>query len=229
MIKGAIFDLDGTLYDYAANDAIAMKHLCACAKERLGVEEEDFLDAYREAKKLVKTRLTEGPSQHSRLLFCQTALELLEVNPFDHVPELYEAYWGSFLAHIAPFDGVIGMLQHLKASGIHTAVCTDMTAHIQYRKIRHLGLSDYIDALVTSEETGLEKPAPVMFQRTLKKLGLKPGDAVYVGDSLEKDVMGAAACGLRAVWFVAERTVPEDPPYPKLRSYRDDAWKELLL
>ena len=228
MFKGVIFDLDGTLYDYAANDAIAMKSLAACARERLGIEEDEFLEAYGQARKLVKTRLTEGAAQHNRLLFCQTALELLEINPFHHALELYEAYWGSFLAHMTPFEGALDMLKQLRAGGIRTAICTDMTAHIQYRKIRQLGFADYIEMLVTSEEAGEEKPSPLMFQRTLKKLSLKPKEAAYIGDSLERDIKGSSACGLHAIWFVADREIPENAPYPILRSYQDECWKELL-
>ena len=229
MFKGVIFDLDGTLYDYAANDMIAMKNLCARAKERLGIEEEEFLEAYGQARKLVKSRLTEGAAQHNRLIFCQTALELLEINPFHHALELYEAYWGCFLEHMVPYDGVPDMLKQLKAIGIRTAICTDMTAHIQYRKIRQLGLADDIEMLVTSEEIGEEKPSPLMFQRSLKKLGLKPKDAAYIGDSFERDIKGASACGLHAIWFVGNREIPENVSYPILRSYRDGQWKNLLL
>ncbi len=229
MIKGAIFDLDGTLYDYASSDVIAMKNLCACAAERLGTEEADFLKAYGKAKDLVKSRIVKSAAQHNRMLFCQTALELLGFNPLRHAPELYEAYWGCFLEHMVPYDGVPGMLKTLKAAGISTAICTDMTAHIQYRKIRQLGLTDYIDFLVTSEEAGEEKPSPLMFRSTLKKMGIQPEEAVYVGDSLDRDVQGASACGLHAVWFLADRPITEEAPYPRFRSYLDEKWRELFM
>lgn len=228
MFKGVVFDLDGTLYDYAANHVIAMKSLCACAEERLGVGESEFLDAYEEAKILVKARLTEAAAQHNRLLFCQTALELLEINPFHHALELCESYWSCFLEHMVPYDGTLDMLKELKEKGIRTAICTDMTAQIQYRKIRRLGFADLIDKLVTSEEVGAEKPSPLMFQRALKKLNLKPKETAYIGDSLERDVEGSSACGLHAFWFVADREIPEDAPYPKLRSYQREEWRKML-
>ena len=228
MFRGVVFDLDGTLYDYATNHAIAMKSLCACAKERLGVEETEFAEVYDEAKKLVKLRLTESAAQHNRLLFCQTALELLEINPFPHALELCESYWSCFIEHMVPYDGALDMLKELKEKGIRTAICTDMTAQIQYRKIRRLGFAELIDRLVTSEEIGAEKPSPLMFQRTLKKLDLKPKDAAYIGDSLERDVEGSSACGLHAIWFVADREVPGDVSYPILHSYQGDAWKKML-
>ncbi len=229
MIKGVIFDLDGTLYDYGANDVIAMENLCACVRERTGIERTEFMQAYDNAKKLIKARITKQAAQHNRVLFCQTALELLGANPLLHVPELYEAYWGCFLEHMVPWEGVVSMLEQLKAAGIKTAICTDMTAHIQYRKIRQLGLTDWIDCLVTSEEAGEEKPSPLMFRSALKKLNLQPEEAAYVGDSLERDVNGASACGIRAVWFVADRTVREDVPVPKLRSYQGNLWQEVIL
>ena len=97
-----------------------------------------------------------------------------------------------------------------------------MTAHIQYMKIERLGINDLIEILVTSEETGIEKPAPVMFELALEKLKLNASEVAYFGDSLEKDVEGAARCGLKPFWFIANHEVDENiNNYTKIKSYNN--------
>ncbi len=222
MIKGVIFDIDGTLYSYAKNDKIAVKSLCEFAEKNLCVTSEDFLKAYYEARRIVKERLTDGGSRHSRILFFQTALELIGKNSFLNVLDMYDCYWNNFLAGMEAFEGAAEFVRKLKLSGIKIALCTDMTAQIQYRKINRLGLSNYIDFMVSSEETGLEKPARVMFDLALKKLQVKAEEAAYFGDSLERDIEGAAKVGIAPYWYIGEHGIDKtEINCVKVRAYRE--------
>ena len=222
MVKGVIFDIDGTLYSYLANDKVAVKSLCEFAEKNLAVDKENFLKAYCEGRRIVKERLTDGGSRHSRILFFQNTLELLGKNPFHYIGEMYECYWSNFLKGMKTFDGATEFIRKLKENGIKIALCTDMTAQIQYRKIHQLGLCDYIDFMVSSEETGLEKPAPIMFELALKKLNVDAKDAAYFGDSLERDIKGASNLGITPFWYIGERQV-EDTEFDcvKIRSYHE--------
>ena len=223
VIKGVIFDLDGTLYDYHENDKIAMQQLCQFAKSEFDVDESRFRDIFEEAKKIVKDRVTDGGSRHSRFLHCQTALELLNENPFHYTEKMTQVYWDTFFDHMKLYEGALQFLRGLKDANIKMAICTDMTAEIQYMKLRRLGIIDFFDAIVTSQETGTEKPAPIMFELALKKLNIKASEAAYFGDSLERDVEGAAKCGLLPFWYIANRAIDESKPvtYTKVRSYKD--------
>ena len=222
MVKAVIFDLDNTLYDYTSNDIVAMHALCAFAKEHFNLDEESFRKVYTEARRIVKNRLTEGAAQHNRMLFLQTALEIIGKNPFHYAIEMYETYWGTFLKNMTLYDGALEFLQILKAEGFKIAICTDMTAHIQYRKIKQLGISNLIDVIVTSEEVGVEKPSPLIFERVLEKLKVDASEAAYFGDSFMKDIEGSANCGMKAFYFVADREVNENAfGYPKINSYKD--------
>ena len=222
MIKGVIFDIDGTLYSYAENDKIARGKLCDFAEKILGIDNENFLKAYFEARRIVKEQLTDGGSRHSRILFLQTTLELLGKNDFLHILKMYDCYWDNFLAGMKPFEGAVEFIRKLKKSGIKIALCTDMTAQIQYRKIHQLGLSDLIDFMVSSEETGLEKPAPIMFELALKKMGISADVAAYFGDSLERDIEGANNVGIKSFWYVGEKDFADTQiDCVKVHSYRE--------
>lgn len=221
MFKGVIFDIDGTLYDYQINDKLAMKHFCAFIENNLGVEEKIFRETYSQARKIIRGRLKDTAAAHSRILLIQTALELLGKNPFEHVLRLYNVYWDYFLENMRPYDGAAEFLSNLKASGIKIATCTDMTAQIQYRKLKRLGLDKFIDFMVTSEETGFEKPAPIMFTLALNKMNVRADEAAFFGDALDRDIQGAANVGIEPFWFIADREVEGGNDYKKIRSYRD--------
>lgn len=80
-----------------------------------------------------------------------------------------------------------------------------------------LGIGKYFDVRVFSDEVGIRKPEPAIFERALEQLGLRPAEVVHVGDDLIADVAGSKALGMRAVWFdvghEAEQAVhdPSDP------------------
>lgn len=228
MFKGVIFDIDGTLYDYQSNDIQAMKDLCAFVEKNLSVDEKTFRQIYSEARRIIRARLHDTAAQHSRVLLIQTALELLGKNPFDYVLQMYDVYWNYFLTNMRPYDGAADFLRALKNSGVKISICTDMTAHIQYRKLYALGLDKFIDCMVTSEETGFEKPAPIMFTMALEKMSVRADDAAYFGDSLDRDIQGAANVGISPFWFIADREVVGGDEFKKIRSYYDAELKNFF-
>lgn len=70
------------------------------------------------------------------------------------------------------------------------------------------GLLEHVDAVVTSAEVGAAKPDPAIFEHALELAGARPEDVVHVGDSLENDVAGARAAGIRPV-LVARDGAPQ--------------------
>jgi len=70
------------------------------------------------------------------------------------------------------------------------------------------GLLDHIDAVVTSAEVGVAKPAPGIFERALELARAQPGEVTHVGDSLENDVAGARAVGIRPVLVARDGGAP---------------------
>ncbi len=75
-----------------------------------------------------------------------------------------------------------------------------------------LGLAQRLGVALISDAIGLAKPDPRIFQRAAEALDVAPSDCVLIGDNPEKDVLGAAAVGMRAVWFRARIPWPEALP-----------------
>ena len=124
--------------------------------------------------------------------------ELLNLNPLKHALKIYNIYWNKFLEKMKPFDGVDELFQKY-----NNKVClvTDLTAHIQFRKIEKLKLSNFCNTMVTSEEAGKEKPHPYIFLLALQKLNLNTNDVCMIGDNFRKDIYGASNLGIDAIWL----------------------------
>jgi len=226
MIKAVIFDLDNTLYDYDLCHKLAMEEVGRVGAKMFGLGEAEFVREYEAAKLEVKRHKSGTAAEHNRIFYCQKTVERLGKSPIPAALDLYNAYWDTFLNAMQPYDGASEFLRSLNAAGLKTAVCTDMTAHIQYRKLVRLELDDFIDFMITSEEAGVEKPHPLMFQMSLDKLGVTTKEAVYIGDCFERDVAGALASGIAAVWFVHNRPYAPQANAAVCRSYRDTAlWR----
>ena len=62
-----------------------------------------------------------------------------------------------------------------------------------------MGLTGHVDFAITSGDAGAEKPHPAIFRAALSRAGVKPQQAVHVGDQIESDVEGALAAGITPI------------------------------
>jgi 2-haloalkanoic acid dehalogenase type II len=71
------------------------------------------------------------------------------------------------------------------------------------------GLLDHVTAVVTSARAGAAKPDPRIFEQALELADVPAADAIHVGDSIENDVEGARALGIRAVLVARHGPAPD--------------------
>ena len=207
MIKMAVFDIDNTLYDYDRCNALAEQKLGSIISSQLKLSSNEALDMLKQAKKNIKLQLGDVAASHNRLLYMQNICEQAGVKPGLYAMAFYNAYWDTMLEYMEPFPYVRPLFEQLKGSGIRIGVLTDLTAHIQYRKLDKLNLLKDIDMIVTSEEAGAEKPSAKMFDLIIRKAELRPREMLMIGDSKEKDVDGASKAGMLAIHFSSSITV----------------------
>ncbi len=207
-IKAVVFDLDNTLYDYDACNELAEKKLFETISIAFDVTENQADKLLKQAKKNIKKLLgDEVAASHNRLLYMQNICEQMGKNPMIYAMDFYNAYWDTMLENMQPFDYVKTLIEELKIRGIKIGILTDLTAHIQYRKLEKLELTNLIDYLVTSEEAGAEKPSGKMFDLMLKKLGMFSKEVIMVGDSQKKDIEGARKAGFETILFSPENEI----------------------
>jgi putative hydrolase of the HAD superfamily len=89
-------------------------------------------------------------------------------------------------------------LLRARAAGARVVVVSNWDVSL-HEVLERLGLAPLLHAVVTSAGLGAAKPAPAIFRHALALAGVAADDAVHVGDSVEEDVRGAAACGIRPV------------------------------
>jgi putative hydrolase of the HAD superfamily len=80
------------------------------------------------------------------------------------------------------------------------ALVTNGASCLQREKLTASGLADRFDAVIVGGDVGVAKPDRAIFERALEAVGVQARDAVMVGNSLEKDVDGATAARIRAIW-----------------------------
>jgi putative hydrolase of the HAD superfamily len=81
------------------------------------------------------------------------------------------------------------------------ALITNGAPDIQRDKLAHSGVESYFPVVAVSVEAGVAKPDPAIFAQTLAALEVAPGEAVMVGDSPGRDILGANNADVRAVWL----------------------------
>ena len=187
-----LFDLDNTLYPYEPAHTAALAAVRAKVTESLSITSADFDQAFSQARDLVKKNLSGTAASHSRLLYFQRMLELIGLGSQVLLAlDLEQTYWRIFLNNAALFEGVEEFLDDIRLHGIPTAVVTDLTAQIQFRKILYFGLDKYFDYIVTSEETGFDKPRAAPFTMAVEKISPRGNLIWMIGDDPESDVRGA--------------------------------------
>lgn len=119
--------------------------------------------------------------------------------PADWIPELVEQI-REHVPEIALAGDTVGVLQQLRAN-YHLGCVTDGWHAVQQRKTVALGVASLMDVIVFSDELGRAfwKPDARPFVLCCERLGVRPQEAVFVGDNPERDIVGAHAAGLYTV------------------------------
>jgi len=196
-----LFDTDNTLYPYDPAHLVAQKAVEKKVVDAFSITTIDFDKAFQKARSDVKQRLDGTAASHSRLLYMQRMLEIMGLGSQVLLAlDLEQTYWRTFLSNAVLFEGVKDLLDDIRLLGVPTAIVTDLTAQIQFRKIVYFGLDHYFDHIVTSEEAGYDKPRKEPFELAVDKM--KPrGNCIWmVGDNPLNDIQGARE-SINAVTF----------------------------
>ncbi|MCP4690249.1 MAG: HAD family hydrolase [Desulfobacterales bacterium] len=205
MIKAVLFDFGQTLVDSADGFRSAEKE----AKEKIfedlfpggaAGDWEIFLSDYRKLRK----------EFHEKSNFSRRAAWRAVYEKFNHRPDLNrlerweEEYWARVKRMTEPFPETLDVLETLSVD-YQLALITNTQGQSSvgaHRIALFPELERFFQVVVVAGESGTPpKPDPAPFRICLRKLGILPGEAVFVGDDWRIDVGGSRDAGLHPVWL----------------------------
>ena len=147
----------------------------------------------------------------------------------EEAAECSRQYRGHYQALRRAVPGVGSLLRRLHGR-VEVGVVSNNQTTEQEEKLAFLGFDRWVDHLVVSEEVGVAKPDPRIFEVALARASASPEQAVMVGDSWANDVLGARGARIGAVWFNRFAAPPPGPfRVPEIRSFRAPARAEETL
>ena len=224
MIKAIFFDFGQTLVDSADGfkqaEAVAKEWIFSDLFPSGGDQNRSmFLDVYRRIRK----------DFHDRSVFSRPAIWQQVYRHFDrsfNLAELEERefrYWETVKRFTQPFPETTPVLQEL-AESYPLALITN-TQGQKTAGTHRIGLypelERFFEMIVVAGESDMPaKPNAEPFLFCLKRLGLDPGQAVYVGDDWRIDIEGSHNAGLQPVWL-KHRSVHRN--WPDVQTFEEHA------
>jgi len=229
MYKAVLFDLDDTLIAQDASDEASFRAVCAYAGERRAVDAPALHGAIRRhADGLWRAAPTfayadrigigyaeglwarfTGDSPDLEALRAWTpayrraawsgALRAQDVDDAPLAEELAALFGEERRGCRAPYPDAEPILRALREE-YRLALVTNGAPDLQREKLHASGLEYLFHAMIVSGEAGVGKPDPRIFALVLERIGVRPAEAVMVGDNPARDIAGAQRAGIRAVF-----------------------------
>ena len=114
----------------------------------------------------------------------------------------------------------------LRNRGLHLGIVSNADEDQLAELVALAGLAPYFDSILSSEAAGSCKPDPGIFREALRRAGCAPGEALFVGDTPNHDIVGAKRAGLRTVLLATGEERPaawpggDEQPDHVIRSIR---------
>ncbi len=206
-IEACVFDAYGTLFD--VNSAARR------AGDLLGNTWQPLAELWR-AKQLQYTWLRSLMGRHADFAqVTRDALDFALASLNLHDPVMRERLLALY-QELDAYPDVRDTLTQLRAAGQRLAILSNGTPEMLSSAVRHAGLGDLLDAVMSVEEAGIYKPHPSVYRIAVDRFKLPPARICFVSANAW-DAQGAKAFGFRVVWCnrlrqPAER-IPERPDH----------------
>ena len=212
MIRGLIFDINGTVTDILTNEGdnnlyrvvsnflmyqgifmppekLREMYFDINKNQRLdGKEEYPEFDAVRLFGKIIEKEATEYTGKLPK-----KKLKLL--------PEIAaELFRAASLFQLKPYPDVKTTLKKLKKK-YQMAAVSDGQSLWAKAELNAVGLAEFFDPLLVSSDFGYRKPDCRLFKKALKKMDMEPEEVIFIGNDLYRDIYGANEMGIKSVFF----------------------------
>ena len=215
MIKAVFFDLDGTLCDSDTAWNIAVSKTFQHLRKRYpNVSEETLTNAWTTVLQQLfqqlgvgKISMVEVRDSRFPSLFKELGLPQGPITE-----ELNDFLSSRYLTGLSLYEDVTVIEElHAYHVGIITNGAHDEHTDSQLSKVRHLGLNERIQSLTISGEIGVRKPHLEIFKVACERTSVLPEEAMFIGDSVQNDIVGANRAGMTSVHInrTSEELIPK--------------------
>lgn len=203
-----LFDADDTILDFYRAETWALEATLDEFGGTLPVA--DYIDRFRAINATVWAKYERGEATSQEIRLERFVLLLAELG-MNADPELVSARYVEHLGESAfTVEGARPLVSAL-AGLVPIGLVTNGIGAVQRSRLAKSGLGDYFQALVISEEVGVQKPDPRIFAIARAAVGATPTDRIImIGDGLGSDIAGANAAGIDSCW-VNLRGRPANP------------------
>ncbi len=212
MIRGLLFDLNGTLIDIGTDEGRddlyrVLSHFLSYYGVDLGADE--LRELYFE---LNRKQRRESEEPYPEFDVVALFREMLERHPPDSsapagpgvlrkLPDtLARLFRAASLYRLQLYPEVLAVLDSLRGRYAMAAV-SDGQSLWERAELRATGLNGYFDPVIISGELGFRKPDSRIFELALSLMGLRPDEALFIGNDMYRDVLGAHKCGMKTIFF----------------------------
>ena len=213
--KAVIFDYIGTLVNcrnYTMDISKQKLHTVLVA-EGFEITEEKFLSAYNLAHEKYRKVRYEQLQEVTNAVWVAEALCNLgfKVTVNDaRVKAALNVFFQDFINTLEQREGAKKLVKQAKGQGKVALISNFTHAPVIYKSLRKVGLSEFFNVVVVSEEVGWRKPCGLIFQDALNRLQIKACESVYIGDSPNEDIKGAKQAGLKTVFVASQFNTLKD-------------------
>jgi putative hydrolase of the HAD superfamily len=209
-IRAIFFDLDDTLLDDTITSERSAALVAAELAGDLGISPQDLAVAYMDEAMGFWERLEPGaPKPQSgaiRPALWRAALGRYGIADPDLAKRLAARYDAVRIERVELFPETLPVLHELHGR-YKMAIITNGFAETHDAKIARLELSRFFDSVVLAGEMELAKPDPAVFRHAMDELKVSAEESVMVGDRFDRDIVGAHAAGMRAIWVNSRNEV----------------------
>ena len=193
-----LFDADGTLFDFQHAEAIALK----TTPDQMGlVVPASFVATYHRVNNALWRRFEGGELRASGIRRERFRLLFEDLGLVGDSLAFSEAFLENLIQESTLLDGAQSLIDQLKHQ-YHLALLTNGFASVQHARIARLGVGDLFNPVIISEEVGVAKPDPAIFDIALAQMGYPDKASVLmIGDSLSSDIRGGSNAGIDTCWF----------------------------
>lgn len=192
-IRAICFDIDGTFYPKWKMDIRLFK---------ASIFHLPFARRYNNSRKMIRALdgLNDAPvlsydeiSKRGAMLCLGDDLPDSQRKFRDKEKHIFHDYYLKAYRNIEPAKNVLDALSIARDEGMRMAALSDFPIGV---KLKAMGIDEYMDFAISSEELGHFKPSMTPFRVLCEKLGIRPEEILYVGDSYRKDIIGANNAGM---------------------------------